>query len=407
VRSPVGDALRAADALMGDALRAVDAGDVREPRDSREPETLARIGELVLGHRHQAVAREEESPAIASTGTPETETTRSFAAVRRFLRRVRSWRFPPWIRDSRFLRWLRSWQHRLSRWLLARSWMVWSVTFVAIAAAATRLLALSLIETAAIVVGAVAAVALGSRVRHPPVSVIPSRLTGGGNESDHENETALTRSGGLLDPKPAEAVDPPFEPLFLPRWTPGILAAAIAVETGNGPIDIDRIVASLARLELRTPLPRRRRRTLDRGVLVLVDESEGMWPFASDTTEILARVRGIAGPDVHVWHFDGHPLVAWDGRKRITVMDELPQTPRAVLAITNFGRYGPPFRARGAELERDWLELVTRLEHRRFTIIALVPDSPSRVPRGLRQRIAVIEWDRQTSIASAARAVGR
>lgn len=404
MRSPAGDALRAAYALMGDALR---AGDVGEPRDPRDPQTLARIGELVLGHPHQDVDREEEMPAVPDTGSG-TETTPSFAALRRFLRRVRSWRFPPWLRNSRFVRRLRSWQHRLSRWLRARSGRVWSLMFVVVAGAATRLLALSLIESAAIVVGAVAVVALVLRVRrHPSVSVIPSRLTGSGNEPDREAEASRTNSGALLDRPPAKAVDPPVEPLFLPRWTPGILAAALAVETGDGPIDIDRIIDGLARLELRTPLPRRRRRTLDRGVLVLVDESEGMLPFAADTTEIIARVRRVVGDGVDVWHFDGHPLVAWDGREQIAVIDKLPQTPRAVLAITNFGRSGPPFRARGAELEREWLGLAARLEHGRFPIVALLPDRPSRVPRALGQRIAVIEWDRQTSVAAAARAVGR
>ena len=386
--SPIGDALRVAHQL-----------------DARDKRTLARIGELVLGVTHQDVSEEESSPTPVQE-EPGAQTTESAGASGRFGRWLRSSgdRVSRWLRTNRFSRWLRT--NRFSRWLVARSRWVWGLILVAGAVASAAFIGLSPIAGAGIAGIAVAVAGVIWFLGQPGPTPIPSQLIGRGGGADRDLENPRTDPSAVLDP-PTPGEDPPLEPLFLPRWTPGILATALAIETGHGPLDIDRIVDSLARLELRTPLPHRRRWTLDRGVLALVDVSEGMLPFDSDVADILARVRRVVGPDVTLRQFDGYPLTVGGGPDRIAGMDEMPQTPRTALAITNFGLYGPAVRARSAAIEGEWLELADTLAHAGCPVVALVPDRGSRVPPALRSRIAVIEWDRGTSVAAAARAVGR
>jgi hypothetical protein len=208
-----------------------------------------------------------------------------------------------------------------------------------------------------------------------------------------------------LDP-PISGGDLPVDPLLLPRWTPGILATALSIESADGPPDVERIVDDMARLKVPSHLPRRRRHTLDRGAIVLVDVSEGMIPLIADTRQLLERVRRIVGPAVTAYHFDGRPqsVGAWLGG---TGPADPLQTRRAVLAITNFGLFGPELGLRPSLLEREWLELAARLRRGRCPIVALVPLETRLVPASLRRHIPVIEWDRSTTMAEVARAVRR
>jgi hypothetical protein len=68
-------------------------------------------------------------------------------------------------------------------------------------------------------------------------------------------------------------VPPTLKPLFVPNWTRAILSNAAATTSDDGPLDIERIAAVLARGEALGKLYRQPSPTLQRGVQLLVDTS--------------------------------------------------------------------------------------------------------------------------------------
>ena len=216
------------------------------------------------------------------------------------------------------------------------------------------------------------------------------------------------RRAEVLDP-PGAPSDPPVEPLLVPRWTPGILNAALAVDRSDGVLDVDRLVEALGRLDLPSRLPRRTRWSVDSGAQVLVDLSEDMLPFRQDVLGLLRRVRDVVGRDrVTVLRFAGRPLTAiGPGRQDTWGGYVAPHTRAAVLVITNFGLASTRLGGDDEEREREWLALARTLAGLRCPLVALVPNATARVPTRLRGAMALVEWDRGTSAASVLRAVGR
>jgi len=274
---------------------------------------------------------------------------------------------------------------------------------------------------AVVIVGVVIAIVENRRER--PVAPVPSRIT-----LLPVRQPRWERDAHALDPPAAVAAPaPPTPSLLRPRWAPGIVAAMLATPSAGGPLDERRLVDLLARRELPERLPRRRRRTLSAGADVLVDQSGAMLPFAADAREVVAQIVRVLGAErVGVWRFDGDPLHAVGDDleppprdappSRPRAVDaagddswtaaryEPPSLPRAVLAVTNLGlsggaRYGDPERV------RSWLELARTLRAARCPLIALVPFSTERIPPRLRSQIAVLEWDRTATAATARRAV--
>jgi hypothetical protein len=181
------------------------------------------------------------------------------------------------------------------------------------------------------------------------------------------------------------------------------------MRTLDGPLDLERFVDALARLQPPDRPPRRPRRSLDAGVQVLVDLSTDMLPFRQDLVELLDRLRRVVGADrVTVRRFAGRP---WSecgpGRRDTWGAYDPPSTRQPVLVVSNLGlsaAEADPFEAAG---EEEWPRLLDELERRGCPVVLLVPNAVDRVPAPLRRRAAVIGWDRTTSAASARRAVGR
>lgn len=273
---------------------------------------------------------------------------------------------------------------------------------------------------AVVIVGVVIAIVENRRER--PVAPVPSRVT-----LLPVRQPRWERDAHALDPPAAVAAPaPPTASLLRPRWAPGIVAAMLATPSAGGPLDERRLVDLLARRELPDRLPRLRRRTLSAGADVLVDQSGAMLPFATDAWEAVAQIVRVLGAErVGVWRFDGDPLHALGDDlqpplrdappSRLRAVDaegdelwtaapfEPPSRPRVVLAVTNLGlsggaRYGDPERV------RSWLELARTLRAARCPLVALVPFSTERIPPRLRSQIAVLEWDRTATAATARRA---
>lgn len=237
------------------------------------------------------------------------------------------------------------------------------------------------------------------RLRRRREEPVPSEL------SQLVFEPRSERKPKALD-SPSLEVEPPVEPLFLPRWTTGILTAALAMEMNDGPLDTDRLVDDLARLRVPSRLPRRSRRSINLDARVLVDFSDDMLPFRADITGILRRLRRLFGTDrLTVLRFAGRPYTEiGPGRRSTWGPHEPPSVPEPVLIITNFQLSGPWLGTTDDTFETEWEPLLAELRRDGCQVVALVPNAAARVPRRMRRILPVIEWDRTTTAGSAGRA---
>jgi hypothetical protein len=215
-------------------------------------------------------------------------------------------------------------------------------------------------------------------------------------------------AGNILDP-PRSAAELAVDPLLVPRWTAGILTAAVSLPRMTGLVEVRRLVDQVARLRPPTRLPRQARRSITGGVLVLVDMSEDMGPFRQDLLGILRDLRRVIGSEhVTVLRFAGRPLTQIGAGQRDTWKRfEPPEVPRPVLVLSNFRRSAAPFAEDTDDFDREMMMLVDTLDQFGCPAVALVPNSAGSVPEALRSVVRVIEWDRTTTAATASRAVQR
>ena len=180
--------------------------------------------------------------------------------------------------------------------------------------------------------------------------------------------------------------DPPPKPapLFSPLAGRFIVQELVTSSRFGPDPDIDRLVDSLARREIPQPVPLQERRTLARGVQLLVDDGEGMEPFADDQEALVELIRRLAGDalvDVRTIHEvpdPADPVDPWDP----------PPLGMTVLAVTDLGL--------GGRIERGTIGLVTAwqsiaaiLAMRGSSLIALVPYPAARWP-GASHRLHVL-----------------
>jgi hypothetical protein len=195
-------------------------------------------------------------------------------------------------------------------------------------------------------------------------------------------------------PKGEAAALPPIEPLFLPRWIRGIVAAALSAELPDGPPDVERAVDAAARLEPITDVPRRPLRTLRLGVQLLVDRSSRMTPFARDQSWLELTLHRILGENrVEVLSFTTTPLEPDGG----TYRRPPPGTP--VLLLTDLG-IGRPLLDPGWTEPDEWLRFARAVRRADCRLTAFVPYPPARWPAQLARELTIIRWDRSTSAAT-------
>ena len=94
---------------------------------------------------------------------------------------------------------------------------------------------------------------------------------------------------------PVPGVRPKSVPLLSPLAARFIVAELVASSRFGPDPDLGRLVDGLARCEIPQPVPLQEHRTLALGVQVLVDDGEGMEPFADDQQGMLDLVRRLAG----------------------------------------------------------------------------------------------------------------
>lgn len=204
---------------------------------------------------------------------------------------------------------------------------------------------------------------------------------------------------------PSAPRDP--EPLFVARWTRGILGAALAT-MDEGVIDLERAIDLVARLEPLTRLPIRPRPTLRNGVQVLLDRSEAMLPFYRDQASLARSLEGLIGPDrLTVQRFAGCPTRGTGTRTPRTWTHYEPPRPRTpVLVVTHFGAIDAPL-ASDVASTAEWHAFASDVAAAGCPLVAIVPCAPARLPAGLPQAMRLVVWDRSTTARAAQRDAAR
>ena len=196
----------------------------------------------------------------------------------------------------------------------------------------------------------------------------------------------------------------PHEPLWEPRWSRDLVAAALSTPTTGHAVDEPQAVKILSSGRPLTEVPRLPARTLARGGQILVDMGTAMDPFARDRYALAELIRSVTGRD-------RTPVVLFGGAPRAARADDdawdpyLPPEPRTpVIALTNLCIGGPSGTAREGS-PMSWLRVADDLRRRGSPLLAIVPYPPARWPTMLRGRMTILRWDRQTTLAEVRRRV--
>jgi len=225
--------------------------------------------------------------------------------------------------------------------------------------------------------------ALATRLEHtrneePARSIYVTPLEASGSESEMES--------------------PPLEPLFVPRWTRGILSAGLATNSEIGDVDVERVVKVLASGKSVEELPLLSSPTLNRGVQLLIDRSQAMEPFIKDQARLHEQIVAVVGPDrVTTLRFVGCPTRgAGAGPEGTWGQYEAPMNRAPVLLLTDLGIGRPRFGDERARVS-EWLNFAYLVKKAKSPLIAFVPYGESRWPAVLMNDISIIQWDRNTT----------
>jgi hypothetical protein len=208
------------------------------------------------------------------------------------------------------------------------------------------------------------------------------------------------------EPPPEVTMDAPA-PLLDPLRSRAVLGS-LAAAPGDGPIDIDGILNSVARGQALLHLPYRRVPTLARGVQLLVDRSDAMLPFHLDLAGLERELVSLAGGAMEVLHFVACPSrgCGQGVRRRWKPYgpERVPRIGARILCVTDLGLGVPPPGEAPAHPE-EWIAFAGRLRRAGCSVGALVPYPPERWPFAVARVMDLFHWDRSLTVARAARGV--
>jgi hypothetical protein len=225
----------------------------------------------------------------------------------------------------------------------------------------------------------------------------------------HEN-VAPTASGAstLARPAPRGATPAlPHQPLLTPRSASAILRIALSRRIEGGELDVDAVVAQLARCRPIEELPRKYLRSLRFGVEVLVDRGKSMQPFARDQAELVQRIHRLVGRELTtVRSFADSPMRGCGAGSTASWQPYRPPGEGTrVLVLSDLGIGGPALNPHRAAID-DWRRFSELLRQQGCEAVALVPYPPHRWPPALTALFPLICWDRSTTSGGAFTATG-
>jgi len=186
----------------------------------------------------------------------------------------------------------------------------------------------------------------------------------------------------------------PLDPLLAPNGARNIVAAIAATSVAEGEMDLERIVAHVARGELVADLHRRTSITVRNGVQLLIDRSETMSLFARDTSWIEEQLVRVVGADrVQSLRFDGLPQRGVGHRGEEWQAWRTPIAGVPVLVLTDL-----------AASPGEWAAFAETVRAAGCPLVALVPYPPHRWPA---VPLTIVHWDRSLDARRARLAMRR
>lgn len=205
-----------------------------------------------------------------------------------------------------------------------------------------------------------------------------------------------------LIPLPASSSGPIRyrNPPFHPRWQRAILSRLSSTIEDEGELDVDAVVARIANALPLVTVPRRRERSVARGVQLLVDRGESMEPYQLDVARFVAAMRRTIGAGaVSVLWFKGHP--DWGCESGIDVVDyRVPPPGVPVVILSDFGIMMRS--SSSAAGEREWVRFFGRLGRRGHPCTGIVPLRSDCFPAALSRAARLIAWERSTRVSQVA-----
>lgn len=234
-----------------------------------------------------------------------------------------------------------------------------------------------------------------------PFELVPLEARSRGEEPRWLREAPpLPRPEDQARPEP-----PPVEPLLDRRRTRALLCEILGSQRLDG-IDFAALERRIGEARPLVELERLSRRTLARGVEVLVDRSPNLAPFFADQDLLVAQVRALVGEGVRVLRFAGSPLAgAGPGSPRLWRSWRPPDPARLILILSDLG-IGRGVRARRTE-PQEWLKMAAMAREAGCTLVALVPYPEKRWPRRLAGALPILTWDHRLALRHVRLATGR
>ncbi|RAJ71914.1 hypothetical protein K378_00738 [Streptomyces sp. Amel2xB2] len=202
---------------------------------------------------------------------------------------------------------------------------------------------------------------------------------------------------------------PPYEPLWKPDWARGVMFATVSTPVASRRLDARTLSRKTARHESLRTVPWQSRPSTRRGVQLLLDHGAGMTPFQEDRRWLRELAGSIAGRDrVEVLRFRGTPLrgvVRGDPAAPQPYRPPAPGTP--VVLVSDLGRARRPFADEPSVPAADWREFIHRLLRSGCPAVCITPFPADDYPRSLRDRVALIPFDRRISLRYAQEALRR
>jgi hypothetical protein len=185
--------------------------------------------------------------------------------------------------------------------------------------------------------------------------------------------------------------------------------AAVSTTVASRRLDERTLGRKMSRQEGLRAVPWQRRLSTRRGVQLLLDHGAGMVPFQDDRRWLRELAGSIAGRDrVETLRFAGSPL---RGVVRNDPADPQPYRPPApgtpVVFVSDLGRVQPPFAGDPGVPAHDWQDFVYQLLRSGCPAVCLTPYSSAEYSQALRDKIALIPFDRRISLRHAQEALRR
>ena len=243
----------------------------------------------------------------------------------------------------------------------------------------------------------------------PSSRVIPSIVEDEEVPDEADVPTWIAAAPPLLPEQSAHhSWKPPHAPLLREQWSRHIVAAIAAVPIADGGVDESRLIDDVSRLRPVARLPRRLRRTVRRGVQLLIDRGDAMQPFFTDVQDVIRSLRTVVGRDqLNGASFAYTPEagdVLWlRSRERAPWSPPGHGTP--ILVISDLGmaqQYGD---VRGGSAG-EWLAFARRCRAAGCPVVALVPRDESVWPAPLRSAFTMVPWDQRTNVSTVLRCLG-